>query len=143
MISGIPKIPAYGPCKIIPSLLCKHYNLYLSLYLHTIKLKHDLRNSKIPAYGPCKIIPSLLCKHYNPYLSSYFYTIKLKQDLRNFKIPAHGPSKSFCLYCAGITTYIHPSSYIQASVNRFSGIPRSLHMAHAKYFCLYCAGITT
>ena len=85
------KIPAHGSCKTILSLLCSHYNLYLSLYMYTNKLQRVLRNSKIPAHGSCKTILSLLCRHYNLYLLLYMYTNKLQQVFRSSKIPAHGP----------------------------------------------------
>ena len=87
------KIPAHGPCKTILSLLCSHYNLYLSIYMYTNKLQRVLRNSKIPAHGSCKTILYLLCRHYNLYLLLYMYTNKLQQVLRNSKIPAHGTCK--------------------------------------------------
>ena len=100
---------AHGTCKNILSLLCKHYNLYLSLYLHTIKLQQVLRNYKIPAHGPCKIIPSLLYRDYNLYLSVQVCTIKLQQVLRNSKIPAHGPCKIILsLLCRHYNLYLFP-----------------------------------
>ena len=99
------------PCtwfgKTILSLLCRHYNLYLSLYMYTNKQQQVLRNSKIPAHGSCKTILSLLCSHYNLYLSIYMYTNKLQRVLRNSKIPAHGSCKTILsLLCRHYNLYL-------------------------------------
>ena len=72
----------------------------------------------------------------------YMYTNKMQHVHRNSKIPAHGSCKTILyLLCSHYNQYL-PLTCIQTSCNRFSGIPRYLHMVHAKQFCLSCACIT-
>ena len=138
------KIPAHGSCKTILSLLCSHYNLYLSP-LHVYK-QAATRFSGIP-----RSLHMVHAKQFCLYCAAitiYIYLFKCIQTSCNefSGIPrslhmVH--AKQFCIYSPGITIYIYSFTCIQTSCNRFSGIPRSLHMVHAKQFCLYCAGIQT
>ena len=89
------KIPAHGSCKTILSLLCRHYNLYLSP-LHVYK---QAATGSQEFQDTCMHINGYHAKQFCLYsagitiyiYSLYMYTNKLQQVLRSSKIPAHGP----------------------------------------------------